>query len=52
MMMVGLAMALPAPEWISFEAEKTEGSDLLGLRAPVQRIRNSATVMPSPTIPY
>ena len=23
-------MALPAPEWISFEAEKTEGLDLLG----------------------
>ena len=33
-------MALPAPDWISFEAEKTEGLDLLGLRAPVQRIGN------------
>jgi hypothetical protein len=33
-------MALPAPDWISFEAEKTEGLDLLGLRAPVQRVGN------------
>jgi hypothetical protein len=33
-------MAVPAPDWISFEAEKTEGLDLLGLRAPVQRIGN------------
>lgn len=33
-------MALPAPDWISFEADKTEGLDLLGLRAPVQRIGN------------
>jgi len=33
-------MPLPAPDWISFEAEKTEGLDLLGLRAPVQRIGN------------
>lgn len=36
----GFAMELPAPDWISFEAEKTEGLDLLGLRAPVQRIGN------------
>lgn len=35
-----IAMALPAPDWISFEADKTEGLDLLGLRAPVQRIGN------------
>jgi len=33
-------MAVPAPDWISFEADKTEGLDLLGLRAPVQRIGN------------
>jgi hypothetical protein len=33
-------MSLPAPDWISFEAEQTEGLDLLGLRAPVQRIGN------------
>jgi hypothetical protein len=33
-------MPLPAPNWISFEAEQTEGLDLLGLRAPVQRIGN------------
>lgn len=33
-------MALPPPDWISFEADKTEGLDLLGLRAPVQRIGN------------
>lgn len=33
-------MPLPAPDWISFEAEQTEGLDLLGLRAPVQRIGN------------
>lgn len=33
-------MALPAPDWISFEADKTEGLDLLRLRAPVQRIGN------------
>lgn len=33
-------MTLPAPDWISFEADKTEGLDLLGLRAPVQQISN------------
>ena len=33
-------MAQPAPYWISFEADKTEGLDLLGLRAPVQHIGN------------
>ena len=33
-------MAQPAPDWISFEADKTEGLDLLGLRAPVQQIGN------------
>lgn len=33
-------MAQALPDWISFEAEKTEGLDLLGLRAPVQRIGN------------
>ena len=33
-------MAQPAPDWISFEADKTEGLDLLGLRAPVQHIGN------------
>lgn len=32
-------MIQPAPDWISFDA-KTEGLDLLGLRAPVQRIGN------------
>ena len=29
-----------APDWVSFGAEKTDGLDLLGLRAPVQRIGN------------
>ncbi len=33
-------MTPSAPDWISFEAEKTAGLDLLGLRAPVQRIGN------------
>jgi hypothetical protein len=33
-------MVHPVPDWISFDAEKTEGLDLLGLRAPVQRIGN------------
>ena len=33
-------MAQAVPDWVSFEAEKTEGLDLLGLRAPVQRIGN------------
>jgi hypothetical protein len=33
-------MAQPAPDWISFEADKSEGLDLLGLRAPVQHIGN------------
>jgi hypothetical protein len=33
-------MDQPAPDWISFDADKTEGLDLLGLRAPVQQIGN------------
>jgi hypothetical protein len=33
-------MVVTAPDWVSFGAEKTEGLDLLGLRAPVQRIGN------------
>jgi hypothetical protein len=33
-------MVATAPDWVSFGAEKTEGLDLLGLRAPVQRIGN------------
>jgi hypothetical protein len=33
-------MPQPAPDWVSFNADKTEGLDLLGLRAPVQRIGN------------
>jgi hypothetical protein len=33
-------MPQPAPDWISFDAEKAESLDLLGLRAPVQRIGN------------
>src|SRR6266508_190713 len=33
-------MVQSEPDWISFDAEKTEGLDLLGLRAPVQRIGN------------
>jgi hypothetical protein len=28
------------PDWVSFDADKTVGLDLLGLRAPVQRIGN------------
>lgn len=32
--------AIPAPDWVSFQAEKTKGLNLLGLRAPVQRIGN------------
>jgi hypothetical protein len=34
------AMAATVPDWVSLGAEKTEGLDLLGLRAPVQRIGN------------
>jgi hypothetical protein len=33
-------MSLPVPDWVSFEADKTVGLDLLGLRAPVQQIGN------------
>jgi hypothetical protein len=33
-------MPQAAPDWVSFDADKTEGLDLLGLRAPVQRIGN------------
>jgi hypothetical protein len=33
-------MSQPVPEWVSFDAEKTVGLDLLGLRAPVQQISN------------
>jgi len=33
-------MPVPAPDWVSFEAAKTNGLDLLGLRAPVQAIGN------------
>lgn len=29
---------MPVPDWVSFEADKTGGLDLLGLRAPVQQI--------------
>jgi hypothetical protein len=29
-----------APDWVSFDADKTQGLDLLGLRAPVQAIGN------------
>ena len=32
-------MTLPAPDWISFQADRAEGLDLLGLR-PVQQIGN------------
>jgi hypothetical protein len=35
-----VAALVPAPDWVSFQAEKTIGLDLLGLRAPVQRIGN------------
>jgi hypothetical protein len=35
-------MPQPAPDWISFDADKTEGLDLLGLRAPVQAIGKAA----------
>ncbi len=46
-------MPQPAPDWISFDADKTEGLDLLGLRAPVQAIGNDlfnglTTVTPKP----
>jgi hypothetical protein len=33
-------MPNPVPDWISFEADATDGLDLLGLRAPVQAIGN------------
>lgn len=33
-------MSTPAPDWVSFEAVKTGGLDLLGLRAPVQALGN------------
>jgi hypothetical protein len=33
-------MTTPAPNWVSFDANKTQGLDLLGLRAPVQAISN------------
>ncbi len=33
-------MSIPAPSWITFSADKTQGLDLLGLRAPVQSIGN------------
>src|SRR5262245_53066369 len=33
-------MQVPPPEWVSFDANKTQGLDLLGLRAPVQSIGN------------
>jgi hypothetical protein len=33
-------MPIPAPDWITFDASKTQGLDLLGLRAPVQEIGN------------
>lgn len=33
-------MAAPVPDWVSFEATKTVGLDLLGLRAPVQVLSN------------
>src|SRR2546423_4537060 len=31
-------MSVPVPDWVSFEADKTVGLDLLGLRAPVQTL--------------
>ena len=33
-------MSIPPPEWVWFEGSKTQGLDLLGLRAPVQAISN------------
>src|SRR5690242_2014700 len=33
-------MSIPVPDWVSFEADKTVGLDLLGLRAPVQALGN------------
>lgn len=33
-------MHIPAPDWVSFDANKTQGLDLLGLRAPVQALSN------------
>src|SRR5271156_4746077 len=33
-------MNQPVPDWVSFDAVKTTGLDLLGLRAPVQQISN------------
>ena len=33
-------MSVPVPDWVSFEADKTAGLDLLGLRAPVQQLSN------------
>ncbi len=37
---LSIAMAVPSPAWVTFDAEKTQGVDLLGLRAPVQAIGN------------
>ena len=34
-------MTVPVPDWVSFEADKTAGLDLLGLRAPVQALGNA-----------
>jgi hypothetical protein len=34
-------MPIPPPHWVSFDANKTQGIDLLGLRAPVQAIGNN-----------
>jgi hypothetical protein len=33
-------MSVPAPDWVSIEADETGGLDLLGLRAPVQALGN------------
>jgi len=33
-------MQIPPPDWVSFDANKTQGLDLLGLRAPVQAKSN------------
>lgn len=33
-------MSMPVPDWVSFDAVKTGGLDLLGLRAPVQSLGN------------
>ena len=33
-------MSQPVPAWVSFDAVKTVGLDLLGLRAPIQQISN------------